>query len=58
MRDAEGTVRVRHDQHVEGLFPKSTWLALMTDVGLQAVAADDPEGRVAFVGLRPVPDGS
>ena len=20
-RDAEGTVRVRHDQHVEGLFP-------------------------------------
>jgi SAM-dependent methyltransferase len=57
-RDAEGTVRVRHDQHVEGLFPKSTWLAIMTDVGLEAVAVDDPEGRVVFVGSRPVADGS
>ena len=55
-RDADGTVRVRHDQHIEGLFPEATWLSLMTDVGLQAVAVDDPEGRVVFVGTRPVPE--
>jgi SAM-dependent methyltransferase len=52
-RDADGTVRVRHDQQVEGLFPQATWLSLMTDVGLQAITVDDPLGRVAFVGVRP-----
>jgi SAM-dependent methyltransferase len=57
-RDAEGIVRVRHDRHLEGLFPRSTWLALMADVGLQAFAVDDPDGRVAFVGWRPVADDS
>jgi len=51
-RDAGGTVRVRHDQQVEGLFPQATWLSLMTDVGLQAITVDDPLGRAAFVGVR------
>ena len=52
-RDAEGTVRVRHDQHIEGLFPEETWLSLIEDVGLRAIPVDDPEGRVIFVGTRP-----
>jgi SAM-dependent methyltransferase len=56
-RDAGGTVRVRHDQHVEGLFRQATWLTLMADVGFEAVAIDDPEGRVVFVGTRPAPEG-
>ena len=48
-RDADGTVRVRHDQHIEGLFPQETWLrSWMSASGL----VDDPEGRVT-VGTRP-----
>ena len=46
-------MRVRHDQHIEGLFPQETWLSLLEDVGLRAVAVDDPEDRVIFVGTRP-----
>ena len=52
-RDADGTVRVRHDQHIEGLFARETWLRLLAEVGLEARAVDDPEGRVIFVGKRP-----
>jgi methyltransferase family protein len=52
-RDADGRVRVRHDQHIEGIFWQETWLALLADVGLPAVPVDDPEGRVIFVGTRP-----
>ena len=49
-RDAEGAVRVRHDEHIEGLFSRDTWLGLIADVGLRAVAVDDPDDRVIFVG--------
>ena len=56
-RDADGAVRVRHDQHVEGLFPVVTWITLMAESGFEAVAVDDPEGRVVFVGTRRAQDG-
>jgi len=52
-RTEDGTVRVRHDQHIEGLFPQETWLSLLEDVGLRARAVDDPDDRVIFVGTRP-----
>jgi SAM-dependent methyltransferase len=52
-RDAEGTVVVRHDVHVEGLFDADTWLGLIESVGLRAHVADDPDGRAIFVGTRP-----
>lgn len=35
LRDADGTVRVVHDRHLEGLFPRETWLALLRDVGFE-----------------------
>lgn len=31
-----GNVRVEHDQHVTGLFPRSTWLKVMAEAGLEA----------------------
>ena len=31
-----GSVRVEHDQHVTGLFPRSTWLRVIAETGLQA----------------------
>jgi SAM-dependent methyltransferase len=55
-RDTDGGVRVRHDRHIEGLFSQETWITLMAESGLQAVAVDDPDGRVVFVGTRPAPE--
>lgn len=60
LRHADGSVEVRHDRHVHGLFPRHRWLDLLTDVGFQArdldfqcADVDDPWGRVQFVGKRP-----
>ena len=33
LRDAGGSVRVVHDRHVEGLFPRDTWLRLFRHAG-------------------------
>ena len=50
-------VRVRHDQHVEGLFPTSTWLGAHDRRRVAGRRCRRPQGRVAFVGSRPFPDG-
>jgi SAM-dependent methyltransferase len=52
LREADGQVRVEHDHQVEGLFSRQTWLNLIADVGFEAVAQDDPWGRVVFVARR------
>jgi len=36
LRDTDGSVRVRHDRHVEGLFPRATWLRLLDAAGFDA----------------------
>ena len=36
LRDADGSVRVVHDRHVEGLFPRAQWLQILADVGFEA----------------------
>jgi SAM-dependent methyltransferase len=36
LRERDGSVRVVHDIHVEGLFPRATWLRLFAEVGLAA----------------------
>ena len=33
LRDGDGSVRSVHDRHVEGLFPRATWLRLLRDAG-------------------------
>jgi len=43
LREADGSVRVEHDRHIEGLFPRATWLRLLTDAG--------------FTGARAIPFG-
>ncbi len=35
LRDADGAVRIVHDRHLEGLFPRETWLRLLRDVGFE-----------------------
>ena len=36
LKEADGSVHVEHDRHVEGLFPRATWLRLMTETGFEA----------------------
>jgi SAM-dependent methyltransferase len=38
LREADGSVRVASDRHVEGLFARSEWLQLLADIGFDARA--------------------
>lgn len=35
LREADGSVRVVHDRHTEGLFPRETWLRLLKQAGFE-----------------------
>ena len=55
LRDVHGAVRVVHDVHHEGLFPRATWLRLFREVGLDAeLAVRTIEGNDydSFVAVR------
>lgn len=58
LRAANGTVETAHETHRLGLFPRDTWLRLLTEAGFDASAhnelpAGDDPARVWFVGKRP-----
>jgi SAM-dependent methyltransferase len=57
IRDTDGSVQVRHDRHVEGLFAHQAWLDLLGSVGFLASSTSDAYGRFLFVGRRPVDAG-
>jgi hypothetical protein len=58
LRHPDGSVEVRGDEHLCGLFPRATWLELLDRAGLDAEAVampmegDEPHGRELFVGRR------
>ncbi len=52
LRDRRGAVRVAHDRHVLGLFPRARWLRLLREIGFKAVVVRDDEVRDLFVGHR------
>jgi SAM-dependent methyltransferase len=49
MKEADGRVRVEHDRHIEGLFPRAVWLDLFRSAGLVATSEIDPFGRDVFI---------
>jgi SAM-dependent methyltransferase len=53
LRDTDGSVEVRRDRHIEGLFSRQTWLDLLAGVGFEAHAVVDREARTEFVAKRP-----
>jgi SAM-dependent methyltransferase len=59
LRDADGSVRVEHDRHIEGLFPRATWLGLLEEVGFRAWPVPvehselDPGTYELFAATRP-----
>jgi Methyltransferase domain len=55
LREPDGGVSVAHDVHVEGLFPRATWLQLFDEVGLVATLAPrtiEGEEYDSFVAVR------
>lgn len=58
LRERDGSMRVEHDQHEEGLFSRQDWLRLLREVGFDASAASFEHSDVdrpldLFVGRRP-----
>jgi len=53
LREGADDVRVRYDRHVEGLFPRATWLDLLGEVGFVPSVTVDEWERDIFVGVRP-----
>ena len=53
LREADDSVTVEHDRHVEGLFGRQDWLRWLADAGFRAEVVPDPFEREAFVGIRP-----
>jgi SAM-dependent methyltransferase len=56
IRDEQGDMKVAHDRHVYGLFPRSTWRSLLRQVGFKlkpGAVGLNGIGRDAFMGRRP-----
>ncbi len=59
LRERKGSGRAVEDRHVEGLFARERWLALLTGVGFKArgvplaLSGAEPGRHEMFVGRRP-----
>src|SRR5688572_25263496 len=53
LREGNSPVRVVHDRHVFGLFPRSEWIRLLREAGFEAKALLDPYDREVFIASRP-----
>lgn len=58
LRSPDGSVLLAHDTHTLGLYPRETWLRVLSDTGFEArlvaeVTTDDRLPREFFVGRRP-----
>ena len=59
LRTSDGTARVEHDRHIEGLFSRADWIRLLTAAGFDAhvVAFEhselEPGQHEVFVARRP-----
>ena len=48
LREADGSVRVVHDRHVEGLFSRADWLRLLAETGFEARAVPFEHSEVDY----------
>lgn len=59
LREGDGSARVEHDRHIEGLFSRDEWLQVLADVGFVARAVPfdhselEPGSYEVFVGVKP-----
>ena len=61
LRDRDGSVRVEHDRHIEGLFGRDTWLRLLAEAGFvpRVVPFEhsevEPGSLVVFLAVKSAP---
>jgi hypothetical protein len=59
LRTPDGTIRVEHDRHVEGLFARADWLRLLHAAGFQARSVPlehsevEPGSHEVFIAIKP-----
>jgi SAM-dependent methyltransferase len=59
LRDRDGSVRVEHDRHLEGLFSRDVWLRLIAEAGFEASVHRfdhselEPGQYEVFIGTKP-----
>ena len=54
LREGDVPLRVLHEQHVCGLFPRADWLALLRDAGFEPEVVRDDYGRDLFLARKRV----
>jgi len=53
LRDADQLTRVEHEQHICGLFSRTQWGGLLSEIGFQPEIVQDQYARELFVARRP-----
>jgi SAM-dependent methyltransferase len=53
LREEKKPVRVIHDTHVFGIFPREIWLSLLRATGFEPEPVADPWGREVFICKKP-----
>lgn len=59
LRDTDGSTRMEHDRHIEGLFSRDEWLCWLTEAGFEPSVLPfehselEPGWYQVFVGVRP-----
>jgi SAM-dependent methyltransferase len=53
LRDGDQPVRVEHEQHICGLFPRAEWLDMLRAVGFQPEIVEDEYDRELFLARKP-----
>jgi trans-aconitate methyltransferase len=53
LREGNASVRVEHEQHICGLFPRAKWLRLLRDAGFQPEIVRDQYERDIFLAPKP-----
>jgi len=56
LREGHRPVRVVHDTHVFGIFPRDVWFKLLRGAGFESRAVADPWGREVFISRLPLPE--
>jgi SAM-dependent methyltransferase len=49
LREPDGSVHVEHERHVEGVFPRATWLRLLADAGFEPRAVPFVHSELTWV---------
>jgi SAM-dependent methyltransferase len=63
LRDGDGSVRVEHERHAEGLFARADWLRLLSEAGFEPsalpcdIAGVEPGVHEVLLARRPAEEG-